>query len=177
MKNILRSVLTSAVLLFFTAASFSSCQNDKTSAETHFTGKEVTYTLFQGSDLNVHGTVTFKEKVNGFAEVEVHLEGTEGDITHPAHLHLGDMSLHHAHIGAVLTPLDARTGISVTALKTLSDETTVTYKDLLNMEAFVSIHLDAAGAGRDVILAAGNIGKYGERFKHGKLEVGVCQSE
>lgn len=177
MKKIFKLFTAVAVSAFFTALFFTSCKDDKYAEETEFTGNEASYTLFQGSDLNTHGTVTFKEKVDGFTQVVVDLEGTEGDITHPVHLHLGDISLPDADIAALLTPLNASTGASITNLRTLSDETAITYKDILEMEASVKIHLEESGPGRDIILAAGNIGSIGDQLKNGRLKVAVCDSE
>ena len=177
MKKIFNPLVLVATPLCVVALFFMGCKDDKYVEESEFTGNEASYTLFQGSDLNIHGTVTFKEKVDGFTQVVVDLEGTGGDITHPVHLHLGDISIPDADIAALLTPLDGRTGSSITDLRTLSDETAITYKNILEMEASVKIHLEESGPGRDVILAAGNIGSIGDQLKNGRLKVAVCDSE
>ena len=177
MKKTLKPLAIFATPLLLVALFLTSCKDDKYAEDTEFTGNEASYTLFQGSDLNIHGTVTFKEKVDGFTQVEVNLQGTEGEITHPVHLHLGDISIPDADIAALLTPLDGRTGTSITDLRTLSDETAITYKNIMEMEASIKVHLEESGPGRDVILAAGNIGTIGDQLKNGRLKVAVCDSE
>jgi len=75
------------------------------------------------------------------------------------HLHLGDISEADADVAALLSPVDSKTGKSETVLTRLADETEITYANLLELEACIKIHLADTGPGRDVILAAGNIGE------------------
>ena len=50
------------------------------------------YPLQQASDYAISGTVSIREKCDGSSIVVVSLSGTEGDIEHPVHLHLGTIS-------------------------------------------------------------------------------------
>ena len=165
------------ILFILAAIVLVNCQENAT-IETNFTGNEVTYPLFAGSQYNVDGTVTFKELKDGSALVFVLLSGTEGNVRHPVHLHLGDISTSAADILALLNPVEAKSGASETVLKTFADETLVTYRELVKLNASVKVHLAASGAERDIILAGGNIGANASRdFSGGRLKVEVCKSE
>ena len=164
-------ILVSLVIIIVLA----SC-NENAVTEKEFTGRETVYALQPGSAYAISGTVTFKEKVDGKALVLIHLTGTEGDIQHPVHLHLGDISAPGAEISAVLNPVIGKTGNSETILSKLADESFVTYKDLLDMEACIKIHLAEYGPDRDIILAGGNIGELGKSISSGRTEIGVCKS-
>jgi hypothetical protein len=153
-----------------------SCQeNDRVKGE--YTGREAVYPLLQASAYDIQGTVTFREKNDGSAEITVSLSGTEGNIEHPVHLHPGNTTVNGAEIGALLSPVMGKTGTSLTHLTKLADETPVTYNDLLNLEACIKIHLAADGPNRDMVLAAGNIGASSVDVISGRMGIRVCKSE
>jgi hypothetical protein len=153
-----------------------SCQESENIND--FTGNESTYALQPGSDYDISGTVTIKERRDGTSTVLVNLTGTSGNNKLPLHLHLGDISTPGADVAALLNPIDAKTGISETILTQLADETMLSYADLINLEACVKIHLADTGPERDIILAGGNIGvAVGKAAGSGRLGVGVCKSE
>ena len=157
------------------AATGMSCQ--KSELVSDFTGNEASYALLPGSEYPVSGLVTFKERKDGSTTVIVSLTGTNGSQKLPVHLHLGDISTPDADVAALLNPVEAKTGISETTLTTLADETKVTYTQLTALAACVKIHLDSTGPGRDVILAAGNIGANASKSpSNGRLSIGVCSS-
>ncbi len=160
------------LLIFITLA----CQEPN---ETVFTGNESTYNLQSGSVYNVSGTVTLKERKDGSTSLIVTVTGTEGNATHPVHLHKGYINEAGADVAAQLTPLAAQTGRSETVLTQLADETPVTYAALTEMIANIKIHLSETGPGRNVILAGGNIGKGITSPANGRLsyDLGVCKSE
>ncbi len=79
--------------------------------------------------------------MKGNTLVLISLTGTEGDIQHPVHLHLGDISAPGAEIYAVLNPVLGKTGMSETILSLLADESTVSYQNLLDMEASIKFTL------------------------------------
>jgi len=157
-------------------ASLMACQ-EKDEIKTEFTGNESVYALLQASDYDVSGTVTFRERLDGTALIGVELSGTEGAIEHPVHLHLGDISAPSADVAALLSPVIGSTGKSETILTRLADETSITYKDLLALNACVKIHLSAIGENRDIILAGGNIGAASTRdMPGGRAGFAVCKS-
>ncbi|MEO5975855.1 MAG: hypothetical protein ABIS36_06885 [Chryseolinea sp.] len=154
------------------------CQDNNEAVKSEFSGNETVYALAQVSDYPVSGSVTFKEKVDGTTKVVVQLTGTEGNIEHPVHLHLGDITKPSVDVAALLTPVLGSTGKSETDLSRLSDESSITYKQILNLSACIKIHLGANGADRDVILTAGNIGAASAKdMSAGRRGVGVCKSE
>ncbi|MGE0588173.1 MAG: hypothetical protein AB7O48_06330 [Cyclobacteriaceae bacterium] len=153
-----------------------SCQESESVSE--FTGNEVVYALQQGSSFNVSGQVIISEKKDGSAVIEIQLDGTDGDVQLPAHLHLGDISTPGADVAALLTPVDGVTGKSKTNLLRLADETSVSYKDLIDLEACIKVHLSDIGPERDIVLAGGNIGAIATKdATNGRIGIGVCKSE
>jgi hypothetical protein len=142
-----------------------------------FTGNESTYSLVQGSNYPVNGSVTFLEKRDGSAIVRVTLTGTESSLEHPVHLHLGDITTPDAEVAALLNPVNGSTGTSETELKILADESIITYAQLIQLNACVKIHLSASGDGKTVILAAGNIGSaFSESQSNGRTGISICNS-
>ncbi len=159
------------------AVTFAACQEQETVSE--FTGNETTYELTAGSGYAISGTLTLKERKDGFTSVVIALTGTDGLAKHPVHLHKGTIGTPNADIAALLTPVDAGTGKSETVLTQLADETPVRYADLAELEACIKIHLSDVGEGRDVILAGGNIGAaFTKTLANGRqLGLEVCKSE
>lgn len=162
--------------VFALAGLLISCQESDSVSE--FTGNEVTYALQQASDFQVSGNVTIKELKDSSAQILIELDGTEGNLELPAHLHLGDISVPGADVAALLNPVKASTGKSETHLTQLADETRIFYKDLINLEASIKVHLSDIGPEKDIILAGGNIGAIaGKGFSSGRIGIGVCKSE
>lgn len=153
-----------------------SCQENVSTNE--FTGNEVTYDLQATSQYDISGVVTLKEKRNGTTQVLVKLTGTSGESKLPVHLHLGDISTSGADVAALLSPVNAKTGISETVLKQLADESEISYSDLIKLNACVKIHLSDVGLERDIILAGGNIGaSMAKSIESGRTGFVPCKSE
>lgn len=151
------------------------CQEPEAVSE--FTGNELTYELVAGSQYDVNGTISFKERVDGFTTVKIQLKGTDGTAKHPVHLHLGTIATPQAAVAALLSPVDASNGLSETLLDRLADDTPVKYSDISKIEACIKIHLSESGPGRDVILAGGNIGEsYVKELSAGRQGFAVCGS-
>jgi hypothetical protein len=152
------------------------CQEPETVSE--FTGNEISYELVAGSDYDVNGTISFKERVDGFTTVSIDLKGTDGDAKHPVHLHLGTIDTPQAAVAALLSPVNAATGKSETLLDRLADDTPIHYSDISKLEACIKVHLSDSGPGRDVILAGGNIGEaYVKALSTGRQAgFAVCKS-
>ncbi len=150
------------------------CENQVIQEEV-FTGNEVVYNLQAGSSYAISGLLTLKERTDGSTLVSIVLEGTEGNVQHPVHLHLGDLGQADAAIAALLSPVEAKTGKSETILKQLADESALTYSELVQLSASIKIHLAATGPGRDVILAGSNIGTAVNSNSNARLGMAVCQ--
>lgn len=166
------------MLLFVTGLLFS-CDDSSSNSADEFTGRESAFILQQGSDFPISGTVTFKERTDFSLQVVVELTGTEGNITHPVHLHYGNLSIPDAEIAVLLNDLNAANGISETIVNVLSDESKFKFDDLATFEGSVKIHLAANGDGRNVVLAGGNIGLAADKSNSGGRvnKIAVCQSE
>lgn len=145
-------------------------------AKQEFNGREASYALTPGSAHAISGSVDFKEKPDGVTEVKITLKGTDGRQKLPVHLHFGDVSTTGAPVALLLSPVDAQTGISVTRVTRLADDTEIDFEKLLKLAACVKIHLSDAGEESNIILAAGNIGANGSRMKPG-AEISLCQSK
>ena len=150
------------------------CQESESISE--FTGNETTYALQQASEYVISGTTTLKERKDGATTVVVQLSGTEGESKYPVHLHLGDITTPKADIAAILNPLVGKTGRSETRIDKLADETPISYKNLVNLNACMKIHLSDVGAERNIILAGGNIG-VAISNPTGRRGFAVCKSE
>ncbi len=157
-------------------ALFSACQKSEVVSE--FTGNQTTYSLQAASLYPISGTVTFKERKDGAVTISVQLAGTSAGATSPVHLHMGDITTPAASVAALLGPVDGKTGISETRLVQLADETSINYEKLIMLDACVKVHLSDSGAGRDVILAAGNVGIASPKsITGGRQGIAVCKSE
>lgn len=170
-KN-MKKVIAGMVLM----AMFWGCQESET-LETDLTGNEIVYALQAGS-LNypaIAGTATFREKKDGSTVISISLTGTEGTIQHPVHLHLGSLTTPDADVAALLTPVLGSSGKSETTLTLLADENTITYNQLVNLDACIKIHLAETGPDRDIILAGGNIGKSSAAKTSDRIA--ICKSE
>lgn len=148
---------------------------EKVIQEEVFTGNEVVYNLQAGSAYAISGLLTLKEKTDGSTLVSIVLDGTEGDVQHPVHLHMGDLGQADADVAALLTPVEGKTGRSETILNQLADESAITYDELVQLSASIKIHLAEAGPGRDVILAGANIGAALSSNSNARLGIAVCK--
>lgn len=166
------------VLLIVFSIAIESCNNEEGKpVDSDLTGNQVVYSLNQGSQYEISGTIILKEKKDGSTLAEIILTGASGNLQHPVHLHAGDISLPDADIIALLNPVDGKTGKSTTNITMLADESLITYNELKKFAGCVKIHLAASGPERDIILAAGNIGDLSTGNSSGRLSVGTCKSE
>lgn len=162
------------LLLLFGLLALYGCSDDPETSD--YTGEQQTYAMVQASDFPISGTVTFLERKDNTTEIQIKLTGTEGDISHPTHLHFGDFSTPDAEMAAQLTPVYGKTGESITILESLIDETPITYNELIEFDGHIKVHLDA-GPGKSTILAAGDIGSAAKGSNSGRRAIAVCKSE
>ncbi len=153
----MKTIIVSGLVLI-TSCFFYSCDSAGDPQATDLTGRQVTYNLIPGnSQFGVSGTIDFKERTDQSILVEIEVNSTGSGGEHPVHLHLGTLDVADAEIVALLTPVNAATGISTTRLTLLADQTQFSYQDLLNFNGSIKVHMDD-GPNRDVVLAATNIG-------------------
>ncbi len=165
------------VLLISGFGVITGCQDSAVTEESEFTGNEASYALQAGSEYPISGTATFKERKDGSTLITISVSGTEGELQHPVHLHLGNISTPSADISALLNPVTGKTGMSETTLTKLADESSISYKQLIELNACIKIHLSSSGPDKDVVLAAGNIGEAAADVSSGRLGISVCKSE
>ena len=167
----------STLCLGLIMASLLACNEGSTSADEEYTGRELVYDLFQTSEFPVSGNVIFRERSGGEVEVSVTLDGTEGNIYHPVHLHFGNLDIPDADIAFLLNDLYGETGTSSTLVSTLSNDTQFTFDMIDKFDGSVKVHLGATGEARDIVLAGGNIGVNKSISTTGRKKVAVCKSE
>lgn len=164
--------ITIRITTILFVAALLGCQEPDAVSE--FTGNEMSYQLMAGSEYDVSGTIAFKERTDGYSTVLIALKGTDGTAKHPVHLHLGNIATEQAAVAALLSPVIASTGKSETLLTKLADDTPIMYKDIANLEACIKVHLSDEGAGRDVILAGGDIGASYVKGLSGGRQAGIA---
>ena len=145
-----------AGLLFLILFTTSCGDNDPAASE--FTGISTVYNLTNVSaQYSGGGTVTFRERVDGAVTIEVEMQSTGTAGSHPLHIHHGTFDIADAEMAALLTPVDAASGLSTSTISSLIDGTSVDYNALSNFDGSIKIHLDD-GPNKTVVLAAVNIG-------------------
>lgn len=176
MKNILSLARIPGIryvpAICFLIAMLSGCEKEET-PETDFTGKSIVYQLVSGSEYDISGTATFKEKNDGSTLIVIKLYGTSGDSFHPVHLHYGTVE-QEGEMAAMLYPLNGSTGESITDLKMLADDSPINYAELLIFDGSIRVHLDD-GPNKDVILAYNNIGKNRDVSGLTAQQVAICK--
>lgn len=134
-----------------------SCDEDNQDQDLgEFTGNEVTYQLFASSGYDNEGHITFRERKDESIQAEVVLSNTQDGGMHPLHLHNGPVGADGGLV-AILSPVEGKTGKSLTIFRVLGDETEFTYTNLLNFDGSIRVHLDN-GIYKDEVLAGGNVG-------------------
>ncbi|QCK13570.1 hypothetical protein [Mangrovivirga cuniculi] len=144
----MKTKILSFVLLLCLAVTFSSCEKDDEN-------RSINYTLISGTNYNTGGTVNVQQISNG-VKITIKLEGGVEGMVHPAHLHFGTWD-GDGEMAAMLTPIDGTTGISVTELQNLTDDSSMSYDRFLTFDGSIKVHPND-GDLRKEILAYTNIG-------------------
>lgn len=129
-------------------------QNDIGANE--LTGESKTYELDERAVEGIHGTVTFEERISGAALATIMLGGTPDDGMHPAHIHMGSFSEGPGDIAFTFNPVNGATGMSMTQVEMLDDDTSFGYEEVLNYDGYVNVHLSADDLA--TVVAQGDIG-------------------
>ncbi len=120
------------------------------------TGESETYDLNERAVPGISGTATFAERINGNTLVTIMLDNTPADGVHPAHIHF-NTAAEGGGIAISLTSVDGNTGMSMSSIEELDDETPITYAELLDYDGYINVHLSADDLG--TIVAQGDIGQ------------------
>lgn len=146
------------LLAFIVAAttSLTSCDDDEADNTTiALTGKNKIYTLNSVSNPAMSGTVKFEERQDRSTLVTVDLDGTTSGNSHPAHFH-ANSALETGDIIIDLSAVDGATGKSETVVTKKNDGNTITYDQLLTLDAYVNVHKSASETA--ILIAQGDIG-------------------
>ena len=120
------------------------------------TGETKSYELDERAVEGISGSVIFEERMSGEALATIMLDGTPEDGMHPAHIHMGTAA-EGGDIAFTFNPVNGATGMSMTHVEMLDDDTEFGYEDVLNYDGYVNVHLSADQLG--VIVAQGDIGQ------------------
>jgi hypothetical protein len=118
-------------------------------------GTSKSYNLMTKAVPGIEGSITFEKNVAGFTVATINLTGTPNGGIHPAHIHANSA----AEGGGILVsfnPVDGTTGMSETLIRTNDAGEPITYEEILNLDAYVNVHLSANNLG--TIVAQGDIG-------------------
>lgn len=162
MKNI---ALTSLLIL---VSLLLGCGQDGENTES------VTYKLPAITENEISGSLIVSKNEDGTATFSIKLEGTIKGFNYPTHLHYGDLGIADAKVAAMLNPTSGDTGISETVVSTLSDDSPITYEDIITGQFSVKIHLGDNTEDKKVILTASNVGASYDEF--GTKQIAVCGS-
>ncbi len=108
-----------------------SCEDDKVDLGPDPIDGAITYRLPEVNSSGVNGYIKFYEK-DGAVEALIQLAGTESGTMYPAHIH-GNSAIETGDIEVTFTPVDGKTGESVTTLSNLSMEQIQEYDGYINV--------------------------------------------
>ena len=123
--------------------------------QNELTGEFKSYVLEEKDVTGINGTVLFEERLNGEALATISLVGTPDGGEHPAHIHANSAS-EGGGIIYTFTPVNGTTGMSMSNVAALDDDTEFGYADVLEVNGYVNVHLSAAELA--TIVAQGDIG-------------------
>ncbi|SKB34611.1 hypothetical protein SAMN05660776_0578 [Salegentibacter holothuriorum] len=120
------------------------------------TGESKTYQLDEKAVDGISGSVVFEERMSGEALATIMLDGTPNDGMHPAHIHMGSAAEGPGAIAFTFNPVNGTTGMSMTHVGMLNDDTEFGYEDVLAFDGYVNVHLSAEDL--PTLVAQGDIG-------------------
>lgn len=123
--------------------------------QNELTGESKMYVLGEIDVPGINGTATFRERANGTTLATLEVVNTVSGSAHPAHIHENSAAI-GGGIKVTFTPVDGTSGMSMTNIVALDDNTAITYEELLTYNGYINVHLSAAQLG--VVVAQGNIG-------------------
>lgn len=169
------------IFIILLCVGISAC--DKDSADSEFTGNEVSLDMIPGTvqGNTTSGTLVIKEKSNGQAQVEITLNNVLSNADHPVHLHVGSLD-DNGDVVLLLDRLQEENGIgkSVTVLNALDDNTVLNYSTFLNFNGSIKIHFEDSGPLENEILGAINIGintSGNQAYLDGVKSITICNSD
>ncbi|WP_114751036.1 hypothetical protein [Pleomorphovibrio marinus] len=135
-----------------------SCQEQE--VESVYSGRSLSYDLFQSSDFDYKGLALVRELKSGDLEIEIDMEGPGSveEYFFAGHLHFGTYDAESADIAYLLNPVDIRSLNSKTILGQLSNGEKLDFESFKSFDGHIKIHLAEEGPDYSIILVSGNIG-------------------
>jgi hypothetical protein len=124
--------------------------------QNQLTGTSKVYALNEKDAPTISGIATFYERANGDALAVLNIENTPDGGEHPAHIHMGSVATAPGSILFTFTPVNGSTGMSMTNVAALNDQTPFGYSNVLAINGYINVHLSMDDLG--TIVAQGNIG-------------------
>jgi hypothetical protein len=122
--------------------------------ENELTGSSTTYALTGVNESGIDGTATFAERISGATLVTIDLEGASPTDNYPVHIYEGTVAT-PGPIAINLNNYTGTTGKSVTTVRTLNDDTAISYDQLSDFNGHINIQTSATDP---TYVAQGNIG-------------------
>lgn len=119
------------------------------------TGNSISYDLEERDQQGTSGTIEFMERKDGTTLIKIQLQNTISTDSHPGHIHANSA----AEGGAILftfNNVDGATGMSITNMRTLDDDSAISYSDIATFDGYVNIHKSANDLA--TLVAQGDIG-------------------
>ncbi len=110
--------------------------------QNELTGMFKEYALDNVIGYDIEGTAIFYERSNGEALAVLQMMNTVEESEHPAHIHSGNAE-DGGDIVFTFQAVDGTTGISMTNVAALDDETAFGYNDVLTFDGHINVHLSA----------------------------------
>lgn len=120
-----------------------------------FTDNSVEYNLESVSDESISGTATFIERISGETVVIITLEGTTAGNSHPAYIYTGTAADASEDVVISLNDVNGETGMSITHVGLLDDETAIDFDGMLDIDGHIRIY---ESEGSEEIIAQGDVG-------------------
>ena len=108
--------------------------------QNELTGEHEHYTLNELGGSGVSGMASFEKRKNGKTQITLALDGTTAGGDHPAHIHANNAAT-GGTIVLDLENVNGTTGMSVTSVSALNDDSAVTYDQLINYNGHINVHL------------------------------------
>ena len=124
--------------------------------QNELTGESKSYVLGEKDVEGIMGTALFEKRANGEALATLTLENTPADGMHPAHIHM-NTAAEGGDIAFTFNPVNGATGMSMTNLAALNDDTQFGYDDVLDYDGYINVHFSADDLG--TLVAQGDIGQ------------------
>jgi hypothetical protein len=118
-------------------------------------GEMMVYQLESAGVMDISGTATFKERKSGKTLVEILLQNTPEEGSHPSHIHANSA----VEGGGVMIPLNnvnGDTGLGQTDISEDKNQNPLTYEDLIAYDGHIMVHLSADEI--STIVSRGDIG-------------------